>query len=275
MSNTSSETYSDDDSVIDPAEHSTSAIKLNWDNSLNMTAAMVLLLGLGFSVVVALIAPFAFLGMSGVLGVILSMLFVLELTIAISALLHGLTTEGQRTLTKGLAYGFGHFTHPKLFLFIAGALLLGILLIAMGPGGHLAIAAIPLFTAGTVGGSVVLVIAAAAFYVCATLVVERVIALLVTWRVNRFRLSVDTFDMLPQEYLQSLALKTDSSCLAITKLLGIDVLAEVVGESREQVVAGLLDGGLKSRLGPAVLKSMLTTDEVVGDNGVQVTAGQS
>jgi len=197
----------------------------------------ILIVGITIAAIVAG-NPLTFLGFSGALSIAVSVLFVLEITAAVCLGTSLITTPGQRVgkyilnflknalrVVSGAELG-GAASSPRLLLnykiWMVGISLLvvGVLLIAMLPGGILAT---PLFTAATAGGSVVLVIATLATLLVAMMVVERVIALITTWGINRGTMSATT----PKSHFNSWP--------KWLKTLGIEIVADVVGKSPEVI----------------------------------------
>jgi len=233
-----------------------------WNALTGTLAGGFLLAGSGGAIVLALLmafgvmAPFAFLGFGGSLAILVSALFVFEVSAALAVLALCCTTAGPRTMGNTLSYISRHLFNGKLQLFLLGIAVLALMLLLMVPALPLASAALPLFTSGTVFGSAVLVIAFLAGYTVLFAVAERVIALGFVAAINDANRS-----------------KNGLGVRTLLGVLGSKPLAGITGNTEHQIECrlGLTENNkpLRLRFWPALGEAAKTGKDVEPPDPVQ------
>jgi len=225
-----------------------------WQSLLVMSALGLLAAGaisvfvLALLMCVGLIAPFAFLGFSGMLGIGVSVLFVCEAGLALMLLLLSCTPLGMTFLRNMVTYIVTHVQHPKCMLFIFSALMFGVLIAAMAPGGMLALTSLPVFTAATLLGSVVLTVFVAVVFTVLSLFAERAFANLVLFVMARGSTWLIGKDQLPSKALISKGGDTSSYAR-----FAISVVGMAIGETSQDVISYALGDRPHHRWTPAII----------------------
>jgi len=138
-----------------------------------ITAAIFLALMLS-----GVLAPFAFVGLTGGLAIAASTLFIFQ---AACLLAGAVMLFSKPSIVTGLVkFLWGNTTNPKAWFFVMGMIVMATLLVCLSPVGPLPI----LFASGS-AGSILLAIAFVATFVITYALFERAVALIATFAINQ------------------------------------------------------------------------------------------